>query len=487
MKAIKIFTVLFAAILLGCKTNDDASFDSLDVSFVRFSLLVDNNGNALQYPQNNGSLLEVDEYVHNTVNTIKIPIKLSTSNELNVNVDYSIEANGSFAEYSVTPQSTVQLSSEKPVDTIFIRFSGRWNDTEENSLNFAITGVNNNKVAIGWPRDANKKDKLKVTLGNLEKVTYQLSTNLVNLAGNLNEEAFVDVLFAQPIYNADLENVALFTETFEAISVCDGDGATFNYALEQLPFEEGATKVTYKLTVLETTPFEANLQLSLVESFGQNFELSGQAVTQFRKAANSVRSGNPASNWHNISDPLHRTWGEGWIFDATDNRCEWSNFNAFTKPVAVPPGSEFDNGNGYHKYKIGFVGNNPPIGTNPFNFRRFYTNASVSSPAYTLAEALEFFPENTNSTVKGLVKVIPQTLSFVRSSDDVTFAVPICGNGTYEFNAANNRWEMFLEIHSDETQLNGLNDVVRYMYIFTVNSSTDPPNLAEPCAAPIVL
>ena len=65
--------------------------------------------------------------------------------------------------------------------------------------------------------------------------------------------------------------------------------------------------------------------------------------------------------------------------------CEWANSSVFPKPVVVTK----DNVNGFlysnngtpndesddiyhHKYKLGFVGNFAPVGTNPFAFRNLF-------------------------------------------------------------------------------------------------------------------
>ena len=201
-----------------------------------------------------------------------------------------------------------------------------------------------------------------------------------------------------------------------------------------------------------------------------------------------MREGNPAANWYNLADSFYRTFGKSWYFNTTDGICKWSSFFAITKPVPVPAGSPFDNGQGYHKYKIGFVANNLPVGTNAFDFNRFYDGTNVSSPAFTIREALEFFPANGNSLTNGVVKVIPQTLIFVRTSNNTSVPLPICGSGNYNFNSVLNRWEMYLEIHCDETAINGNSDVVRAMYIYSNNNnSANPTNLTIPCSNRVTL
>ena len=157
--------------------------------------------------------------------------------------------------------------------------------------------------------------------------------------------------------------------------------------------------LSYEIEILEDiTDLPTNLNVRLQEVNDDNLEQIGNNFLSISKDGVAPdRSGDPAANWYNANDILHRTYGEAWQFDDDDNICDWQSFQSFTRPVDVAPGSQFDNGNGYHRYKIGFrnIISNPNgdvIGTNPFNLRRFYDGPSVLSPAYNQMESLEFFP-----------------------------------------------------------------------------------------------
>lgn len=465
---------------VNCSENEATTFDG---AFVRFGLLVNSNGQALEFPQVNASLPETDVFNQVSLKTLKIPVILSSvSRETPVEVFYEVITEGNFENFTVTPANSLIFQPGTLIDTVQVSFQSRWNQVGAKSIKIKITAVSDDSIEIGWPNQDRKMNEITIALGDLEDTRYFFDQNLYNLTGTLNEELLIPVSFSQPISNADVGDFNFIQTSFEALSICDGTGAAFDFTLEQLPFQDGATTIFYKFKLLETTPFASNLKLSLNSGL-TDFVVFGTNQTNLFKPNFVVRQGDVATHFYNISDALYRTYGKAWYFDPATNSCDWSNFNTFTKPVAVPLGSEFDNGNGYHKYRIGFVGNTPPIGTNPFDLRRFYGGANVTSPGYNIIQAIEFFPENGNSTTQGTVKVIAQTLTFIKSSTSTAVNVPICGSGNYFFDAVNNRWTIYLELHCDETQINGNNDVVKRMYIYSNNNNyVDPPALSGACA-----
>ena len=476
---------LVAIVLSNCTKHDLLETES---AFVRFGLLVNANGQALEFPEVNASIAETNVFDQISLKTLKIPVILTGPlRDAPVEVFYEVVSEGSFTEFTVSPSNSVVFEPGTLTDTVQISFQNRWSQAEVNSIKIKITGTSDANLAIGWPNQNNRMDEVTVILGDLEVTKYFFAQNLYNLSGTVNEELLIPINFSQPITNAAIGDFDFISASFEALSECDGDGVAFDYTLEQLPFEDGASTIFYKLKLLEATPFASNLKLSLNTGL-TDFELFGVSQTNIFKPDFVVRQGDVATHFYNVADVLYRTYGKAWYFNPAENGCDWSNFNTFTKPVPVPAGSEFDNGSGYHKYKIGFVGNTPPIGTNPFDLRRFYGNANVSSPGYNIAQAIEFFPENGNSTTQGTVKIISQTLTFIKSSNDQAVTVPICGNGNYYFESANNRWVIYLELHCDETQINGNNDIVKRMYIYSNNNNyVDPQALSDPCAQRINL
>lgn len=487
MKAIRYLSLLFAALVLAACSDDENTING-NHNFVRLSLLVNGNNEILEFPQTNYSTVEQNNYTHTSLKTIKIPVMVAAPlSDEPVTVSYSVTSEGSYTDFSASPANAITLPPGKLVDTIRIAFNSRWTDADANKIRVRITGTSRPDLSIGWNNAYRKMDEVTITLGDLQKTNYYFNQNLYNIQGNVGETLTIPVRFSQPITNASVGDFEFITASFATISACDGEGAAFDYTLQAQPFTDGATQINYTLTILEQTPFASNLQLKLNEGIN-GFLPQGIIATQIAKPANETRSGNPAANFYNVNDVLYRTYGKAWYFDPVEGTCRWSTFNTMTKPVAVQPGSAYDNGNGFHRYKIGFLSNNLPIGTNPFDLRRYYDGFSVNSPGYNITEALEFFPENGNSTTKGIVKVVAQTLSFIKTAGGATVLIPICGSGTYEYNPAKGRWEMYIELHCDETELNGTADVVRPMYIYSNNSNfTNPEPLDLPCPARLTL
>jgi hypothetical protein len=481
MKATKLFIylILVAIVFTNCTQHDTAE---LGIPFVRFRLLVNSNGQILQFPTVNQSIVETAEFEQVNLNTIKIPVVLSGPlQETPTDVFYEVISEGNFSEFTVSPENKITIQAGTLIDTLRISFQNRWSQTESNSIKIRITGTSNPAIQIGWPNETRKMNEITINLGNLEQTRYFFNQNLYNLAGTLNEELLIPISFSQPVTNSMIGDFDFIHPTFEVLSLCDGEGAVFDYSLEKLPFEDGATTIFYKLKLLETNPFASNLKLSLNTGLTDVVVFGINQVNIF-KPIFIVRQGDVATNFYNVSDALYRTFGKAWYFNPSTNSCDWSNFNTFVKPVPVPPGSEFDNGNGFHKYRIGFVANTPPVGTNPFDLRRYYAGTRVTSPAFNIIQAIEFFPENGNSTTQGTVKVVPQTLTFIKTSNDAVVNVPVCGSGNYFFDSTNNRWVIYVELHCDETQINGNNNVIKPMYIYSNNNNfVDPPALSIPC------
>lgn len=487
MKAIKLLPLFLVLLfILGC--NDDEGVKNYDTEFIRFGMLVNANGELLEYPAVRPGLTETDTYKHFSTKTIKIPVVLSGNvRETATDVFYEVSSEGNYSDFETFPDQKVSIPAGKLIDTLEIRFNSRWQEADVNKIHLKITSTSDQNITIGWPNNHKKLDEITITLGGLSDIQYSFNTNLYAINGNLNEELIIPVRFSQAITHTMIGDFNFITANFVALSSCDGEGGTFDYSLEQLPFDDGATQVLYKFKVLETTPFASNIILTLQEGLN-DFVRSGTVSANVAKQENSVRTGDVAANWYNLSDAFYRTYGKAWYYDPATGNCRWSNFNTFTKPVSVAPGSEFDNGQGFHKYRIGFVGNNPPVGTNPFDFKKYYDQAGASSPGFTIVNALEFFPDNGNSTTSGIVKVVPQTITFIKLSNNQPVSISICGNGNYFYNATASRWEMYIEIHCDETQINGNNDVVRPMYIYSNNNNyVNPTDLNVPCPQRISL
>jgi hypothetical protein len=477
MKAIKktLFGLLVLIIIAGC--SEKGLYDE-NYNFVRFGLLVNANNEILVFPQVQQNAIENESYTATTTKSINIPVVMTTTlKDRPTDIFYSITTEGTFTDYRIAPIQKLTIPSGKLIDTLRIAFNTRWTSPNSNKIKLTITSTSNPELKIGWDRTAQRMDNITIILGDLQKVNYNFTQNLYNIQGTLNEELLIPINFSQPITNATVGNFDFINAQFVG-SICDAASSAFSYSLERQPFIDGATQIFYKLKVLSTTPFATNLQLTLNTGL-TDFNVLGVNQTNIVKSENIVREGDPAALWYNTADLLNRTYCLVWYRDPVTLNCRWGTLTQmFTKPVAVPKGSSFDNGLGYHKYRIGFVGNSAPIGTNPFDFQRFYGGTSNSSPAFNILQALEFFPENGTSTTRGIVKVVPQTLTFVKLSNSQNVNVPICGSGRYYFNPTTNRFEMYLDINCDETAINGNSNVVRSMYIYR-------NNVAAPLPAPL--
>ncbi len=473
------------SIFVGCTKQEQDFSENFD--FIRFGLLLDVNNKPIQFPEVRPDLKEVARYKTDRISTIKIPVVMtSLLQDKPTDVFYEVVSEGDFSDYTISPINKITIPAGKLIDTIQIKFNSRWITPDINKIKLKIKSTSNPNLRIGWNNRAEKLDEITIVLGNLDVRKYNFKQNIYSLSGQANEELLIPIQFSQPISNASIGSFNFISAQFSPFSLCDNTNNNFQYSITREPFSDGATTIFYKIKILQTTTQPTNLKLTL-DSGLPNFESTGITTTFIRKDTNTS-VGNPAGNWYNVADPLYRTYGKSWYFNVADNACRWQSFFAFIKPVPVPLGSLYDNGQGFHKFKIGFVGNTLPIGTNPFDFSRFYGSAKVESPAFTIPEAIEFFPTNGNSTTTGTVKIIPQTLTFVRISNDSSVQIPICGSGNYYFNSVFNRWEMFLEIRCDETALNGNNNVVKRMYLYSNNNNTgNPANLTMACSNRITL
>ena len=491
MKVIK--GILIFLILVNWSCDEEALPETiLNQSFVRFSFQVNQNNEVLEFPEQSSRALELSEYTLDKRDTLKIPVIASISNLLKeiLTVNFETEFSSEFinTNFDVFPNSNLlQFTEDIPSDTIVVVPKTRFDNNLQESINFKLTSSSNPDFILGYPRETLKLDEFQINIAGTQPINYSLEEVNFNLNGQSGESLTFDVVFDQLVSEVDVENLDFISTEFVQFSCDEGLLSEFQFELTRQPITELKQKMTYTLSLTESAQdFGTTLNIILNEVDNDNFNRKGNNLLSITTADQPiVRSGDPASHWYNISDIFHRTYGKAWYFDSTDQACDWQNYQSFTRPVEVEPGSEFDNGQGFHRYKIGFrnIITNPggnTIGTNPFNFRRYYDGASVLSPAYNQIESIEFFPENGDNPLQGSVKVISQTLVFIL--DDTQINVPICGSGTYEFNASENRWEIFLTIVADESEINGNNEVEKQMFIYTENILEDPNNINKDCS-----
>lgn len=467
--------------LFSCQ-EDKELFNATN-SFVRFHFFTDNDNYPLEFPQNRASQLEKNEFTHISTKPLKIPIAITGLLQTTpTDVFYSVTTVGTYSDFSFNSPGKLTIPAGKLVDTLLINFNSNWTDFNVNKIKLKITSTSNPLLQIGWPNNTQKNDEFTITLGNLTTTRYALTSNLYEIQGNANEEVTIPIQFTNPIVSQQIGNFNFLTASVVPVSLCDNITNNAQFTLTKEPLVAGSMTLnyTFKLTQAISNPVRVKIELN---NGLPNFVRNGISEANVFKAENVTRSGDPAANWYNTADNFHRNYGKAWYFNTTVNQCRWGvTFSTFTKPVLVSSSSPFNNGNGNHRFRIGYK-SPTNIGTNPFDFVRYYAGASAESPGFTIPKALEFFPDNGNSATNGVVKVIPQTLVFLKLSNDQPVSVPICGGGTYWFDPINNRRVMYLEIRCDETQINGNNNVIRQMYIYSNNNSnTNPANLTVPCS-----
>jgi hypothetical protein len=497
MKATKlfIFCVLLLAGLTTCDDEKALPETTLEDSFVRFSFKVNQNNEVLEFPEQSATALEVGAYTFQKRDTLRIPVIASSRNELDEELIVNFESlfSSDFIQNNIEvfPQDgQLQFSKTVPTDTIKIFPITRFESLNQEQITFNLTSVSNPEFNIGYDREFLPLDQFVLNIGSTVPVKYNLENKIFSLTGEAGESISFNIIFDQLVRQSEIEGLEFLSTEFVQFPCDEGLGADFEFDLSPSTIESSAKTLGFTLTLTEDAPgFGTTLNINLNQVNDSDFEREGNTlITATTPEEPVMRSGDPASNWYNANNIFHRTYGKAWYFDETDQECDWQDYAAFTRPVDVDPGSEFDNGQGYHKYKIGFrnIISNPNgniIGTNPFNFRRFYNGATVLSPAYNQMESIEFFPENGNNPTQGSVKVVSQTLVFIVEENDVEtqINIPICGSGTYEYNAAEDRWEMFVTIIADETEVNGNNNAVKNLFIYTENNVSDPPDLNVNC------
>lgn len=496
MKAIKLF-ITFSVLLFSLLACEDEALPeaTLEESFVRFSFQLTQNNDVLVFPDRSPTALEVGAYTFQKRDTLRIPVVASSKNELEqpLSVNFETIFSSDFIQQHVevfTTNASLQFTKTQPSDTIYVLPNTRFDNINQESITFRLTSTSNPEFSLGYDRQLLPLDEFILNFSNTQPVTYALEDKTFGLQGNAGESISFAVIFDQLVTQDEIEALDFLSTAFAQFPCDEGLAAEFDFNLTQAPIIGSRKRLNFTLALTENAPsFGTTLNINLNAVPDPNFEREGNTlITALTPEETVERTGDPASNWYNISNIFYRTYGKAWHFDADNQVCEWDNYQSFTKPVDVDPGSEFDNGQGFHRFKIGFRNtivnpNGNIIGTNPFNFRRFYDGASVLSPAYNQVESIEFFPENGNNPNQGSVKVTSQTLVFLVDENDVEvqYNIPICGSGTYEFNAAVNAWEMFVTIIADETEIGGSPNAEKKVYIYSENVSDDPPLLNEDC------
>lgn len=489
IKKFIVFILLFS--LCTCTEEEAISFDSAIGSFVQFRLQVKNNNKLIEAPIVDNSTPTVSSYSKDNFKELKIPVTFTTAVlETEVRLQFSTEISN-LEGVEITPKNTLIFTKDKRVDTIYIKFKQRWDTSLKPQIKLALVSSSNSEINLGIPNTINPNNELTIDFKGLD-FSYQFAIpNNKEIIGNLNEQVAIDVLFPNGYVQAEIENEDLLIEEF----------SNFPYTLKREPLTN-TTKISYILTLksavnIPTLAFETGFKMTQLNEY----TLIGSDAFLVKKPIIIDRDNriNTASNFYDLSNPFYRTFGEHWLFDSGDNRCEWKSFAAFTYPVVVsenhPNAILFDdlgtsNTNDdvyHHAFRVGFNSPNPGVTINSFNLKRWFTNEASNasnSPGFNIPEALEFFPENGTSELGGIVRVIEQDL-IISGRNGNSYTLHISGQGTYQ-KMDPNLFEISLTLQVRNNVLFGGTVSSKYL-IYNQSTYPNPVALNEECFQEIML
>jgi len=497
MKGIKWYLLGMVFVFMSCENDYDRTFTGADGEFVRFFVLVDNDNNVLEYPQVNGGLVPVETYTKDKLGRIKLPVAL-TKAQVNSDITVNFETNvsGNLEGISFSPQNTLTFNQDKLIDTISIHFNSSWNGLTAASIQLELTNSSDPSVNLGFPNEQVTYKRFTINLNDVD-FNYTLDKSLEEIVGTAGEEVLINIIFPNGFFEEDLPATDLLNEIE---SNPNAQGIDYTLAVESVNEDENT--VTYKYTVTqdldESFLFETKFELADLS----DYDKTGITQITIRKPIQIDRdnSVNTAANFYNLDDPFYRTFGENWMDFNDDGVCDWQAFNAFTYPVVVdashPNAVQFsgmDTPNDpsddvyHHAFRVGFNSPNAGNTTNSFNIKRWFTNESISaanSPGFNITEALDFYPENGNSTTNGFVQVVAQDI-VIAGNNGNSYTISISGSGTYS-EISPGIFEIQLELQANNSALFGGSRTAIY-YIYNTPNFVEPMPISEPCFTPMDL
>ena len=487
MTRIKIFSILFIALLITSCSKDDYKLGSEIDPFLRFNFLAKDNM-PLEYPAVNGSLAPLSTYVNSSVKTLKVPVALTTRNlKSAVTANFSaVSSTGDNESFTVNPVSQLLFEGNKVTDTIFVSFDKRWTDNQ--SITLKLETVSDPAVHIGNLNTEYPNDTFKIDLGEI-KTNYTFPVNQYVIQGVVGETIDFKVNFPNGFFPSEIENASIFK--FQN---------AFEYSLTHDDFGDNRNSITYHFTLLEDIQnddarYESKITLVNIP----NYNATGSINLTIVKPTKSPRDlqAYPASKFTDPTNAFYLTYGEHWFNN--NGNCTWQTFNALTFPVVVTKdnenailysdkGTANPNDDVYHDaFKIGFNVATGANTINSFGLKRWFSNESGSaaiSPGFNITSALEFFPENGNSKTQGTVLVIPQDLT-IGSSASNTHIIAISGEGTYKEISAG-LFEISFELKLTNDKLFGGTVSTQYR-MYNNRVYPKPTALSIPCPKEVAL
>ncbi|AXB57513.1 hypothetical protein [Flavobacterium fluviale] len=487
MTRIKIFSILFTALLYISCSKDDYKLGSDIDPFLRFNFLVKSDNTPLEYPTVSGNLVPQATYENKSVKTLKVPVAL-TARELKgtVTANFSAETNGASDSFSVNPVNQLSFQGSKLTDTISVSFDKRW--TQSQNITLKLETVSDPDIHIGSLNTEYPNNTFNIDLGTIA-TNYTFPVTQYNIKGEVGEKIDFKVNYPNGFFPEEIENASIFK--FQ-------NG--FEYSLTHDDYGDNRTSVTYHLTLLEDLQnddvrYESKLTLVNIP----NYTATGNINLTIVKPIKSPRDvqAYPASKFTDPANAFYLTYGEHWFNN--NGNCTWQTFNALTFPVIVTKdnenailysdkGTTNPNDDVYHDaFKIGFNVSTGTNTVNSFGLKRWFSNESNSaavSPGFNITSALEFFPANGNSKTEGTVLVIPQDIT-IGSSATNTHVIAISGDGTYK-EISNGLYEISFELKLTNDKLFGGTVSTQYR-MYNNRVYTKPSPLSIPCPKEVTL
>lgn len=487
MTRIKIFSILFTALLYISCSKDDYKLGSDIDPFIRFNFLVKADNTPLEYPAINGSLVPQSTYENKSVKTLKIPVTLTArSLKETVTANFSAETSGAANSFSVTPVNQLSFQGSKLTDTIYVSFDKRW--AAKQSINLKLETVSDPDIHIGNLNTAYPNTTFRIDLGTIS-TNYTFPVTQYNVKGEVGETIDFKVNFPNGFFPEEIKNANFFK--FQ-------NG--FEYSLTHDDFGDNRSFVTYHLTLLEDLQnddarYESKITLINIPNYTATGNINLSIVKPIKTPRDTQAY--PASKFTDPTNAFYLTYGEHWFNN--NGNCSWQTFNALTFPVIVTKddpnailysdkGTTNPNDDVYHDaFKIGFNVSSGTNTVNSFGLKRWFSNESNSaaiSPGFNITSALEFFPANGNSKTEGTVLVIPQDIT-IGSSATNTHIIAISGEGTYkEIN--NGLYEISFELKLTNDKLFGGTVSTQYK-IYNNRTYPKPAALSIPCPKEVAL
>ncbi len=496
MKAIKTILILLLCVMTttSCEEDDSRGFNNENGRFVRFFLQLDSNQEPIDFPSIELGITATQVYNKTNLKELKIPVSLTSQPlETPVTVSYSATING-LSTATLEPVDQFTFTGNQLVDTLTIKTNELWDSSSNPFIELRLTGSSDPAVQLGIPNSDVANDFLTINY-NAVQLTYNLdSPSRIDITSSPVEEYLVTLDFPNGYLESDVINFDFF----------EIDQTNFSLDITRLPLVKD-DQISFKINVREPlTNDDLRYFAQLSINNLPNYEQTGSPTIILVRdpLTDRDKSVNTASQFYNTADSFYRLYGVHWFDANSSGNCTWVDFNTFTNPIIVSaddPNAVLGDDNGtvdpsddiyYHAFRIGFSSSLANRTTNPFNFKRWFTNEGSNadtSPGFNINPALEFFPENGNSTTRGTVQVIPQTIQIgtTASNGDITAFFQLAGIGTYQ-EIAPGIFEIDLEVSLTNDRILGGTRTDSYK-IYNTSNFTDPSNLSISCSKPVAL